>query len=42
MDIKDAIKARHSVRFYKDEPISDENKAELEVLIGECNACICS
>ena len=38
MDIKDAIKARHSVRFYKDEPISDENKAELEVLIGECNA----
>ena len=38
MDIKDAIKARHSVRFYKDEPISDEHKAELEALIGECNA----
>ena len=38
MDIKDAIKARHSVRFYKDEPISDEHKAELEALIEECNA----
>ena len=37
MDIKEAIKARHSVRYYKDEPISDEQRAELEALISRCN-----
>lgn len=38
MDIKEAIKSRHSVRYYKDEPISEEARAELEALIGACNA----
>ena len=38
MDIKEAIKSRHSVRYYKDEPISEEAKAELEALIDACNA----
>ena len=37
MDIKEAIKARHSVRYYKDEPISDEQRAELKALISQCN-----
>ena len=38
MDIKEAIKSRHSVRYYKDEPITEEAKAELEALIDACNA----
>ena len=38
MDIKEAIKSRHSVRYYKDEPISEEARAELEALIDACNA----
>ena len=38
MDIKEAIKSRHSVRYYKDEPISEEARAKLEALIGACNA----
>lgn len=37
MDIKEAIKARHSVRQYKDEPISEELTAELTDLIESCN-----
>ena len=38
MDIKEAIKSRHSVRYYKDEPIFEEARAELEALIDACNA----
>ncbi|MDO5134039.1 MAG: nitroreductase family protein [Eubacteriales bacterium] len=37
MDIKEAIRARHSVRRYKDDPIPDALSAQLEDLIGECN-----
>ena len=37
MDIREAVKARHSVRFYRDEPIPDELREELESLIRECN-----
>ena len=37
MDIKEAIRERHSVRYYKDEPISDEQRTELEALISQCN-----
>ncbi|MBQ6392683.1 MAG: nitroreductase family protein [Eubacterium sp.] len=37
MDIKQAIKARHSVRQYKDEPIPEELVSKLEELIEECN-----
>ena len=37
MDIKEAIKERHSVRYYKDEPISEQHRAELDVLISQCN-----
>ena len=37
MDIKEALRERHSVRYYKDEPISDEQRAELEALISQCN-----
>ena len=37
MDIREAVKARHSVRFYRDEPIPDELREELEALIRECN-----
>ena len=37
MDIKEAIRERHSVRYYKDEPISDEQRKELEALISQCN-----
>ena len=37
MDIKEAIKARHSVRQYKNEPISEEHIAELTALIESCN-----
>ena len=37
MDIKEAIKARHSVRQYKDEPIPEELVSKLEELIAECN-----
>ena len=37
MDIKEAIKARHSVRQYKDIPIADELKAGLDDLIRACN-----
>ena len=37
MDIREAIKARHSVRQYKDLPIAEDLKAELEQEIAECN-----
>ena len=37
MDIKEAIRERHSVRYYKDEPISEQHRAELDVLISQCN-----
>ena len=37
MEIKEAIKQRHSVRQYKDIPISEDLKATLEELIRECN-----
>ncbi len=38
MTIKEAIKARHSVRQYKDLPIQDSDKEKLEALIEEINA----
>ena len=38
MDIREAIKSRHSVRYYRNEPIAEETRAELEALIGACNA----
>ncbi len=38
MDIKEAIRERHSVRQYKDLPINAEAKASLEALVKECNA----
>ena len=38
MDIKQAIKERHSVRQFKDLPIKNEDIEQLEALIKECNA----
>ena len=38
MDLKEAIKSRHSVRQFKDMPISEEHVSELNKLIEECNA----
>ena len=38
MDIREAIKSRHSVRYYRNEPIAEETRTELEALIGACNA----
>lgn len=38
MDIKQAIKERHSVRRFKNLPIKNEDKERLEALIKECNA----
>ena len=37
MDIKEAIKERHSVRQYKDLPIAEETKEKLEEQIRLCN-----
>ena len=37
MDIKEAIKARHSVRKYKDTPIPEALVGELNALIDGCN-----
>lgn len=34
---KEIVESRHSVRSYTDEPISKDNKKELENLIRECN-----
>ena len=38
MDIKQAIKERHSVRKYKEDPIPEELVNRLGELIRECNA----
>lgn len=38
MTIQEAIQQRHSVRRYKDTPLSEEQKAELLARIGEYNA----
>jgi len=38
MDIKQAIKERHSVRQYKEIPVQAEAKAKLEAVVKECNA----
>ena len=38
MTIKEAIKERHSVRQYKDTPIAEDLRQELQQLIDECNA----
>ena len=38
MTLKEAVKARHSVRQYKDEPIGPETAAGLNALIAESNA----
>ena len=37
MDIREAIKARHSVRQYKDMPIAEDVKEKLEEMIRRCN-----
>ena len=37
MDIKEAIRDRHSVRQYKDEPLSEEHIEAMQALIDECN-----
>lgn len=37
MEIREAIRARHSVRKYLDIPITGEMKEKLEALIRECN-----
>ena len=38
MDIKEAIKARHSVRQYRETPVAEDVRKELEDLILACNA----
>ena len=38
MDIKEAIKERHSVRQFKDLPVKSEDKEKLAALIKECNS----
>ena len=38
MDLREAIKFRHSVRKYKDIPIPEELVAKLNMLIDACNA----
>ena len=37
MDIKEAIRSRHSVRQYQDLPISEDLQSELNELIDACN-----
>ncbi|MBQ3392760.1 MAG: nitroreductase [Lachnospiraceae bacterium] len=37
MDIREAIRERHSVRQYKAEPIAEDLKEKLDELIRECN-----
>ncbi len=37
MDIREAIKNRHSVRQYKDMPIEQEHRDKLEALAKEYN-----
>ena len=36
MNIREAIKARHSVRQYKDMPIAEDAKEKLEEMIRQC------
>ncbi len=38
MDIKEAIKERHSVRQFKDIPVKSEDREKLVALIKDCNA----
>ncbi len=38
MDIKEAIKERHSVRQFKDLPVKSEDKEKFAALTKECNA----
>lgn len=38
MDIKDLIKERHSVRQFKDAPIEEAKRTELDALVAEINA----
>ena len=38
MDIKEAILQRHSVRQYKEDPISEEHVQKLNAVIEECNS----
>lgn len=38
MDLREAIKSRHSVRKYKDIPIPEDLVAKLNMLIDACNA----
>ncbi len=38
MDIKEAIKERHSVRQYKDIPLGEDERKSLETLVEQCNA----
>ena len=37
MDLKEAVRSRHSVRQYKDEPISEEHVSRLNEIIKQCN-----
>lgn len=37
MDIREAVRSRHSVRQFKDIPIGEEEQARLRDVIGECN-----
>ena len=37
MNIREAIKARHSVRQFKDMPIGEEESKRLREVIDECN-----
>ena len=38
MDIKEAIRQRHSVRQYKDIPLGADEKEKIEALVKDCNA----
>ena len=38
MDIKEAIRQRHSVRQYKDIPLKSEEKEKIEAIVKDCNA----
>ena len=37
LDIKEAIRSRHSVRKYKDTPIPEDIVTKLNILIDACN-----
>ncbi|MBR3525682.1 MAG: nitroreductase family protein [Lachnospiraceae bacterium] len=38
MDIREAVKERHSVRQYRDIPLGEEERRSLEELVAQCNA----